>query len=601
MILCCYLKVICKLLWINCPVNRSTGCIRWFVHWRTLRHQQSTKTRWQDQSLPKLIAGLSLCQTTLSRTLANPKALWRRPIWMDQMILFRCTNKTVDAVSESLQDEPPELCAISESSFNGNEELQRPMTSVVNENALAAPIGAQVVGSDHHEPPAPQQGASTGSQDVQNTQTTFPTLGQFTAPVPGLPQLPSMGASQYHPPQPPAVPQAPLQGYGWSQNGHYVNHYPDRQYIPYPQPPAVPQAPLQGRDWSQHAYYVNPFPDGRYNHYPQPPAIPQAPPQGPGWPQHGYQAGYYAGASNAGPSTHNAGPSAHNAGPSAHPQPYTAVVPPGTYYPNVAFSQGQNAHLQTGPSGGTQLVSSSSAPDGTASVKSRKRKAQPVDAQDGSSGSSLVQKPRKRRRPDDKEIKEGKFGVYSLADASAIVMARPVHDPKPFDGERRTHDASGNVLRTRTFGVMELDDSYPDTSVAITRDLPTDLTCVRSCDWTDQPCGLFVEMNMARIEDHLFHWHGVKLKTKTPCEVEGCKDPDPMVNLGRHIEGIHYATTYQCPYCEKLLSRPDSLKRHVCPPLTVSMTTVEGEGRVFHPLDAKKMVYGYIVPAREAT
>jgi hypothetical protein len=49
---------------------------------------------------------------------------------------------------------------------------------------------------------------------------------------------------------------------------------------------------------------------------------------------------------------------------------------------------------------------------------------------------------------DDKdEIKEGKFGAYTLANASAIVMAVPVHDPKLVDiSNRRTHDSYGNTL-----------------------------------------------------------------------------------------------------------------------------------------------------------
>ncbi|KAG2123914.1 hypothetical protein BD769DRAFT_1313004, partial [Suillus cothurnatus] len=85
---------------------------------------------------------------------------------------------------------------------------------------------------------------------------------------------------------------------------------------------------------------------------------------------------------------------------------------------------------------------------------------------------------------------------------------------------------------------------------------------VRACDWTDQPCGLFVEMNKARVVDHLLHWHGVKPRSLTACKFEGCSEPHAICNLGRHIEGIHYTTSYECPYCDKRWSRFDSLDRH---------------------------------------
>lgn len=61
------------------------------------------------------------------------------------------------------------------------------------------------------------------------------------------------------------------------------------------------------------------------------------------------------------------------------------------YYPNAAFSQGR---LQTGSSGGTNLEPPSSALNEMAPPKSRKRKARhPVKVEDGSSSPSPPRKP----------------------------------------------------------------------------------------------------------------------------------------------------------------------------------------------------------------
>lgn len=258
-------------------------------------------------------------------------------------------------------------------------------------------------------------------------------------------------------------------------------------------------------------------------------------------------------------------------------------------------------------SGGTSLEPSSSAPYGMACAKPPKRKTRhTVQSEEGSSSSSLPPTTRKRRCLDDEddEIREGKFGVYRLADASAVVMAMPVHDPKPVDiSSRRTHDALGKLLRTRRFGAMELDDSYAKRSVKITNELPAGMTCVRACDWTDQPCGLFVEMNKARVAHHLLFWHGVKSNDTTSCKFENCSRSEAMLNLGRHIEGVHYTTSYECPYCGKRWSRSDSLDRHQekCEPLLDSKARAKKGCRNFSPQDPKKLVYGYIVPARNAT
>ncbi|KAG1886969.1 hypothetical protein F4604DRAFT_1490995, partial [Suillus subluteus] len=90
------------------------------------------------------------------------------------------------------------------------------------------------------------------------------------------------------------------------------------------------------------------------------------------------------------------------------------------------------------------------------------------------------------------------------------------------------------------------------------------------CDWTDQPCGLFVEVDKIRIEDHLWCWHGVKKRTL--CQFKDCSDVEVMIYLSRHIKSIHFEVDYQCPYCKRMLSRADSMGRHqkVCKPLLAS-------------------------------
>ncbi|KAG1908853.1 uncharacterized protein F5891DRAFT_934352, partial [Suillus fuscotomentosus] len=97
---------------------------------------------------------------------------------------------------------------------------------------------------------------------------------------------------------------------------------------------------------------------------------------------------------------------------------------------------------------------------------------------------------------------------------------------------------------------------------------------VRSCAWIDQPCGLFIEVDKIRIDDHLWFWHGVEPTRTTPssCRFKGCPDTETMKFLSRHIEGIHFSASYRCPYCKKLSSRTDSLTRHQkgCKPLLAS-------------------------------
>ncbi|KAG1762511.1 hypothetical protein EDD22DRAFT_891249 [Suillus occidentalis] len=127
------------------------------------------------------------------------------------------------------------------------------------------------------------------------------------------------------------------------------------------------------------------------------------------------------------------------------------------------------------------------------------------------------------------------------------------------------------------------------------------MTCVQECSWGDQPCGLFVETNKERITHHLFHWHGVK--GKTPCKFEDCPKPAKMKNLGRHVETVHYTTALECAHCGKHRSRIDSLRRHLlsCKPYIASKASAKKGGRKFSPKEPKKVVYGYIVPARDAT
>ncbi|KAG1862514.1 hypothetical protein DFJ58DRAFT_231337 [Suillus subalutaceus] len=289
-------------------------------------------------------------------------------------------------------------------------------------------------------------------------------------------------------------------------------------------------------------------------------------------------------------------PQASPEGPAAHLQTEVSI-------PSVTEHAGSDTTKYL--SGGSSLKPS--APVGTACAKPPKCKTRHTVKSEGDSLSSSLAPPTRKRRclDDDKdEIREGKFGVYRLADASAVVMAVPVHDPKPVDvSRRRTHDACSNLLRTRSFGAMELDDSYPNRSVKITNELPAEMTCVRACGWTDQPCGLFVEMNKARIAHHLLHWHGVKSKDTAPCKFEDCWKSEAIINLGRHIEGIHYATSFECPYCGKRWSRADSLDRHQgqCTPLLASKDRATKGNCQFNLRDPKKLVYGYIVPARNAT
>ncbi|KAG1821846.1 uncharacterized protein BJ212DRAFT_926279 [Suillus subaureus] len=230
-----------------------------------------------------------------------------------------------------------------------------------------------------------QQGSSASFQNVHNNQMSFPTLNQFSAPVAGLPQFPPMDQSQYYFPQSPVVPQAPLEGVAWSKPEHdgglYVNEPNFAQnYFP----PVVDLALWAAGD--PRAYGPRqPFSQGQNAHFQTEMSIPLAT-------EHtGYA---YPGAIT-------------NTMTNAE-----TLLPPAPDSDATMYLSNDNS-----------LEPSSSAPDGTTRAKLRKRKTRhTVQSEDGSSGLSLVPSTRKRRCLDDEEdeVREGKFGAYRLADASAV-------------------------------------------------------------------------------------------------------------------------------------------------------------------------------------
>ncbi|KAG1842025.1 hypothetical protein DFJ58DRAFT_844817 [Suillus subalutaceus] len=343
----------------------------------------------------------------------------------------------------------PELLAQWDELFNYSEELR-----ACDANALAGQADANVNGSNYDEVATPQQleGTSSDLQYVQDPQASFPTLENFTAPVTDLPH-PML--SRKRPPQGDAWPQ---HEYG---HGYFMNGPPGAYHT---QPSAAPQGPAL----PQYEYHPGDV------YYSQPSAEVQAPLQGHAWPQHGYHPApsypYQQPQTVAGPYY-------------PYQQPQTIAGPSNTYYPTATFPQGQveDAPLQTVSSAGSSVKPSSSALDETASAKPRKRKSRETFIfVDCSSSSYVPPTTHKRRRQNGKDhgISQGKFGPYTLADASATIMVMPVHDPKPVDiSSRRTHDPHGNPLRTRRFGVMELDDSYPSMSDNVTTEPSSELIC----------------------------------------------------------------------------------------------------------------------------
>jgi hypothetical protein len=201
---------------------------------------------------------------------------------------------------------------------------------------------------------------------------------------------------------------------------------------------------------------------------------------------------------------------------------------------------------------------------------------------------------RKRRRVTEGTIEVKKFGAYAVVNANATAMPMPLVDPAPVDvSGRKISDSEGKVLRTRNYGVMEIDDSYGNRSATVSKELPAHLTCVRECEWTDHPCGLYIEISKDRISNHLHNWHGV---SEASCKFQGCKDTATMKQLGRHVETVHYCTSSQCPYCPKVLSRSDAVTRHI-----QHSHVARGEIPAGHKIQkTKKVLTGYIIPARRA-
>ena len=197
----------------------------------------------------------------------------------------------------------------------------------------------------------------------------------------------------------------------------------------------------------------------------------------------------------------------------------------------------------------------------------------------------------KRRRVESTSISsEGnEFGAYAQVDANATVMPKPLSDHHPVD-ICDVDGAGAGRLRTRKYGAMEIDDSYGNRSARISKELPNHLTCVRACQWTDNPCGLYIEVCKDRISDHLLKWHGVPQDVQTPCEFQGC-DGKSLKTMGRHIETVHFGTSWQCSSCHKALSRSDAVTRH--------RKTCEGARAGHSTVTARKVVSGYIIPARK--
>ena len=390
------------------------------------------------------------------------------------------------------------------------------------------------------------------SRSENNTQFLFPTLDTFTPPVSGLPQWPPVHTSQYC----------------------------SFQHIASVQPPAEPTrpwilGPLGGYLHPSAVTNLNSWEMGQPNGAYPTPAIYQ-------WhsahsqttmesAMHGYS---------------------FNADATMHATMFPGVVVP---YPQISQESQSLSGLQPFSSSPHDMVDPPS-----------KRKASDdngtVDA--GPSSLPAGTEPRKRRRVGNAEVEIGKFGAYAKADANATAMPEPLIDHYAVDtSSRRAYDPDHNVLRTRKYGVMEIDDSYGNRSASVCKELPAHLTCVRACEWSDEPCGLFIEVCKDRISKHLSKWHGVggdeHANVPSGCSFPGCSHTTAINNLGRHIETVHYATSWQCPYCRKPLSRSDAAKRHgiTCDRFKRAVRQAAQAGHMIQT--ARKLVSGYIIPARK--
>ncbi|KAG1734546.1 hypothetical protein EDD22DRAFT_925578, partial [Suillus occidentalis] len=244
----------------------------------------------------------------------------------------------------------------------------------------------------------------------------------------------------------------------------------------------------------------------------------------------------------------------------------------------------------------------------TSSIPKKKPKRRHLNDEDDTQGKG---KNNAKGKGKEKDNTQGKFGPYTRVDDHATVMVMPTHDPNPVDiSSRKILDPSGEPLRTRRYGVMELDDcSYVAGNGNTAKNLSRGLTCVRLCEWDDHPCGLFIEMDQYHIEQHMLYWHGVDArlnKKEIPCKYADCSaSAQTMQYLGRHIETVHFDTRCQCPYCMKVLSRNDAVRRHLnenkCEEFIALTNYAQIGGYNFYPRELIPVFKGYIVPTTSVT
>jgi hypothetical protein len=156
---------------------------------------------------------------------------------------------------------------------------------------------------------------------------------------------------------------------------------------------------------------------------------------------------------------------------------------------------------------------------------------------------------------------------------------------------------------------MELDDcSYVAGNGNAAKHLSPGLTCVRLCEWGDQPCGLFIDMDQYHIDQHMLYWHGVdeRLNKKViPCQYANCSAAaQKLQHLGRHIETVHFDTHCQCPYCMIERARSDTVRQHLnldkCKDFIALRNHAQNGGYTFHPRELIQVFKGYIVPTTSA-
>ncbi|OAX38900.1 hypothetical protein K503DRAFT_769991 [Rhizopogon vinicolor AM-OR11-026] len=431
--------------------------------------------------------------------------------------------------------------------------------SVIDENILAGPTITPMRGPMYPHLLSHMREERTPAllQPVNNTRVPFPTLNAFTCPVSGLPQWPTMHPNQHYPLYHSASTQAPVyqiqssldDGSGDAYSKNFV--VTDPNYLDLGQPnevyaPAVYHGLYQGQSVLSQT------------------AVESA---------HGY----------------------------SDTTTYTAMrvmMDPATVVPSLQDScgtQSLNGNIVSEPSAFTpcdlevddrHMPSKRKADDDIRAVNV------------GPSPPSVGTKARKRRRMGNGKPEVKNFGAYVTVSANVTAMAEPTDDPHPVDISGR---ADGKNLRTRMYGAMEIDASYGNRSAAVSDELPTDLTCVRACEWTDRPCGLYIEPCKDRISDHLFKWHGVGHDAKIPCKYRGCTATSPMNTLGRHIETVHFNTKWQCRPCLKTWSRNDAMTRHQnpgsedgCPSFKRALEQAKREG--YKIRGARKVLSGYIIP-----